>query len=33
MAPFTGAGESAASASLADLLLGPMLRGMAVTLA
>src|SRR3954454_9440952 len=33
MSPFTGAGESAASASLADLLVGPMLRGMAVTVA
>jgi phospholipid/cholesterol/gamma-HCH transport system substrate-binding protein len=33
MSPFTGAGESPAAASLADLLLGPMLRGMAVTLA
>jgi virulence factor Mce-like protein len=32
LAPFTG-DESASGASLADLLLGPMLRGMAVTLA
>ena len=33
MSPFTGAGTSPSSASLADLLLGPMFRGMAVTLA
>jgi phospholipid/cholesterol/gamma-HCH transport system substrate-binding protein len=33
MSPFTGAGTSSAAASLADLLLGPMFRGMAVTLA
>jgi hypothetical protein len=32
MAPLTGV-ESASGASLADLLLGPMLRGMAVTFA
>ena len=33
MSPFMGAGETAASASLADLLVGPMLRGMTVTVA
>jgi len=33
MSPFIGADSSPAAASLADLLMGPMLRGMAVTLA